>query len=228
MRVIVREAWMDEQMLGCTQKWGRRNVLECELSSLSTNVFYSLIHHSVVSDSLQPHGLEPTRLLCPWDSPGKSTGVQVAISFSRAYSQPRDGACLSCIVGEFFTPEPTGKPFWAIASPSVQLLAAGLDQKVPLGSALLGFEESPTPCSPPLPPPFDAQRGQEERRLHGSQNPTGQHLPPEAARPGYSGPASLPQPPSLLLSQAFTKTPKEPVLLRILEISSNRGSWSIN
>ena len=30
---------------------------------------------SVVSNSLQPHGLEPTRPLCPWDSPGKSTGV---------------------------------------------------------------------------------------------------------------------------------------------------------
>ena len=24
--------------------------------------------------TLQPHGLQPTRLLCPWDSPGKSTG----------------------------------------------------------------------------------------------------------------------------------------------------------
>ena len=30
---------------------------------------------SVVSNSLRPHGLQPTRLLCPWDSPGKSTGV---------------------------------------------------------------------------------------------------------------------------------------------------------
>ena len=30
---------------------------------------------SVVSNSLQPHGLEPTRPLCPWDSPGKNTGV---------------------------------------------------------------------------------------------------------------------------------------------------------
>ena len=30
---------------------------------------------SVVSDSLQPGGLYPTRLLCPWDSPGKNTGV---------------------------------------------------------------------------------------------------------------------------------------------------------
>ena len=30
---------------------------------------------SVVSDSLQPHGQWPTRLFCPWDSPGKNTGV---------------------------------------------------------------------------------------------------------------------------------------------------------
>jgi len=28
-----------------------------------------------VSDSLRPHGLQPTRLLRPWDFPGKSTGV---------------------------------------------------------------------------------------------------------------------------------------------------------
>ena len=27
------------------------------------------------SDSSRPHGLQPTRLLCPWDFPGKSTGV---------------------------------------------------------------------------------------------------------------------------------------------------------
>ena len=30
---------------------------------------------SVVSDPQRPHGLQPTRLLCPWDFPGKNTGV---------------------------------------------------------------------------------------------------------------------------------------------------------
>ena len=30
---------------------------------------------SVVSDSSRPHGLQPTRLHHPWDSPGKNTGV---------------------------------------------------------------------------------------------------------------------------------------------------------
>ena len=30
---------------------------------------------SVMSDSVRLHGLQPTRLLCSWDSPGKNTGV---------------------------------------------------------------------------------------------------------------------------------------------------------
>ena len=31
---------------------------------------------SIVSDCQRPHGLQPTRLLRPWDFPGKSTGVE--------------------------------------------------------------------------------------------------------------------------------------------------------
>ena len=30
---------------------------------------------SVMFNSLQPYGLYPTKLLCPWDYPGKNTGV---------------------------------------------------------------------------------------------------------------------------------------------------------
>ena len=41
-------------------------VLCCESESVS---------HSVVSNSLGPHGLKPIRLLWPWDFPGKNTGV---------------------------------------------------------------------------------------------------------------------------------------------------------
>ena len=36
-----------------------------------------------VSNSLQPHGLQPTRLLCPWDFLGKSTGVGCHCLFLR-------------------------------------------------------------------------------------------------------------------------------------------------
>ena len=35
----------------------------------------AVLSYLVSSDSLWPRGLEPTRLLCPWDSPGKKTGV---------------------------------------------------------------------------------------------------------------------------------------------------------
>ena len=45
------------------------------ISSLA-DLISSFVHTcSVVSDSLQPHGLQPTRLICPWDFPGKNTGV---------------------------------------------------------------------------------------------------------------------------------------------------------
>ena len=41
--------------------------------------------HSVVSDPQQPHGLQPTRLLRPWDFPGKSywSGVPLPSPFSK-------------------------------------------------------------------------------------------------------------------------------------------------
>ena len=40
---------------------------------------------SVVSDPQRPHGLQLTRLLCPWDSPGKSTGVGCHCLIPRYY-----------------------------------------------------------------------------------------------------------------------------------------------
>ena len=33
------------------------------------------IRCAAVSSSLQPHGLQLARLLCPWDPPGKNTGA---------------------------------------------------------------------------------------------------------------------------------------------------------
>ena len=43
-----------------------------EIPQLNVRMCVSL---SVSSDSLRPHGLQPSRLFCPWDSPGKNTGV---------------------------------------------------------------------------------------------------------------------------------------------------------
>ena len=36
---------------------------------------YASMYAWLLSDSLQPRGLQPSRLLCSWDSPGKNTGV---------------------------------------------------------------------------------------------------------------------------------------------------------
>ena len=33
------------------------------------------VSHPIVSNYLHPHGLQPARLLCPWNSPGKNAGV---------------------------------------------------------------------------------------------------------------------------------------------------------
>ena len=51
--------------------------------------------------TLWPYGLYPTRLLCPWDSPGKKTGV-VARIFSRASSRPRCRTHRFSCVGRWF------------------------------------------------------------------------------------------------------------------------------
>ena len=52
---------------------------------------YTLTHsqsHSNVSDSLRPHGLQPAKLLCPWDFPGKNTGVGFHFLLQGIFSNP--------------------------------------------------------------------------------------------------------------------------------------------
>ena len=52
--------------------------------------------HSVMSDSLQPCGPKPARLLCPWASPGKNTGVGCHVLLQRIFPT-RGWNCVSCI-----------------------------------------------------------------------------------------------------------------------------------
>ena len=64
---------------------------------------------SVMSDSLQPRGLKPTRLLCPWNFPSKHTGVWY-LSLLQEPSRPRDGTSLLVFPaweGRFFTTSAT-------------------------------------------------------------------------------------------------------------------------
>ena len=52
------------------------NILEYLMVSLFVCLFIlQCVSRSVLSESLQPHGLQPASLLYPWNSPGKNTGV---------------------------------------------------------------------------------------------------------------------------------------------------------
>ena len=52
---------------------------------------------SVVSDSVRPHGLQPARLLCPWNSPGKNTGVGCHALYQGTFPSPGSYPYLSCL-----------------------------------------------------------------------------------------------------------------------------------
>ena len=51
---------------------------------------------SVVSDSVRPHRRQPTRLLCPWDSPGKNTGVGCHFLLHQFYAAAAAKSLQSC------------------------------------------------------------------------------------------------------------------------------------
>ena len=72
-------------------------------------VFNCLCAHSVVFNSLQPHGLQPTSLICPWDSPGKNAGMGCRFLLQGIFlSQRSKLQLLHC--RRFFTAEPLEKP----------------------------------------------------------------------------------------------------------------------
>ena len=47
----------------------------CEVLIYCMGFYLLSVSRSVLPDPLRLHGLQPTRLLCPWDFPGKGAGV---------------------------------------------------------------------------------------------------------------------------------------------------------
>ena len=72
---------------------------------------------SVVSDTVQPHGLhteEPTRPLCPWDFPGRDAGVGCFALLQGIFLTQVSNSCLLCILhlqAGSLPLAPPGKPF---------------------------------------------------------------------------------------------------------------------
>ena len=54
--------------ISCVHPWGTQHFLLQHLEKVEVFVVQSFL-------TLQPHGLQPTKLLGRWDSPGKNTGV---------------------------------------------------------------------------------------------------------------------------------------------------------
>ena len=114
----------DEAKPGCRAKvhgWlvtggEQRRQVQRQVTFYNLLTLLLLLVASVVSDSTWPYGLWPARLLCPWDSPNKSTKVGCHALPPRGSSPPRDWTQLSCIAGRFFTTGPPGKPLLALFS----------------------------------------------------------------------------------------------------------------
>ena len=104
-----------------TLAFPQRTILSCEHCSSNGRISGSMKGvcvcsvNSIMTDSLRPHGLQPTRLLCPWgfskqeywsvlpcSSPGDllDPGIEPTSLISPA------------LAGEFFTTAPPGKPPW--------------------------------------------------------------------------------------------------------------------
>ena len=86
-------------------------MLDIKYCLISVLLCVSLIARVRVLSHVQlsgTHGLQPAGLLCPWNFPGKNTGI--TISFSRGSAQPRGQTCVSGIGRQIFTAEPPGSP----------------------------------------------------------------------------------------------------------------------
>ena len=65
--------------------------------------------------TLRPLGLWPARLLCPWDSSGKNTGVGCHSS-ARGSSRPGDLPDLGIFPTQGFNPRHSHLPHWQVGS----------------------------------------------------------------------------------------------------------------
>ena len=98
------------------------HVYSCPANRITRNGFsrlqiYMCVHacsvSPVMSDYLRHHGLQPTRLLCPWDSPGKNTGVGCHALLQRSFpTQASNPHLLHC--RQILTAEPLMKHTYAL------------------------------------------------------------------------------------------------------------------
>ena len=79
-----------------------------QVLQIAAGKLVGVLSHSVVSDSLRAHGLEPTRLHCPWTFPGKSTGVSINTPQTPFLPPPKT------TVGSQLVPEEACLGYWIL------------------------------------------------------------------------------------------------------------------
>ena len=115
---------------------------------------------SVASHSLQSHGLQPARLLCPWDFPGKNTGIDCHLLLQGISLSQGSNPLSPVLAGRFFSTEPIGKP---LIDTCVCACILSLFSHVPLSVTLwtvahqaplfMGFSRQEYQSGLPFPPP---------------------------------------------------------------------------
>ena len=103
--------WTTREVQGIvsSQMWSSHRVFYCILSLRQWKLFFLmpiflscfnsfLCAHSVMSDFLQPHELQPTRLLCPWNFPGNNTGVDYHFLLQGIFPTQGSNSCLFCLL----------------------------------------------------------------------------------------------------------------------------------
>ena len=98
--------WTCVSCISCIGKqihyhWATWEVLFLTYSCYKLNESCCCWVASVVSNSVQPHRRQPTRLPHPWDSPGKNTRV------GRDLPDPETESASPALAGRFFTISPT-------------------------------------------------------------------------------------------------------------------------
>ena len=86
----------------------------------------AVLSYSVISDSLWPQGLQPARLLCPWNFPGKNTGLGCYFLLQEYLPNLGIEPMSPVLAGRFFTPASTGKSLSLSLSLYVYIYIFGL------------------------------------------------------------------------------------------------------
>ena len=71
--------WVNQQIYSQSLKtagfWESVYIFSLDVVRPSLQPGKTMLACSALSDSFKPHGLEPSRLFCPWDFPDKNSGV---------------------------------------------------------------------------------------------------------------------------------------------------------